>query len=128
MFFKSIKWDDVYNKRITPPLVPIIKSETSTDYFDKKFTAENPELTPPPDDGIYHSTPGLCLLSSSSSLSVKVLPRIMVTFSTIFDFVYTLCHDRSRPLCRVDNDAIRHSFVLLEQMVHGDCGEYINKP
>ena len=51
MFFKSINWGDVYNKRITPPFIPIIHSETSTDYFDKEFTAENPELTPPPDEG-----------------------------------------------------------------------------
>jgi serine/threonine protein kinase len=51
VFFETINWDDVYNKRITPPLVPFILSETSTDYFDKEFTAENPELTPPPDEG-----------------------------------------------------------------------------
>ena len=47
MFFKSINWDDVYNKRITPPFIPIIWSQTSTDYFDKEFTAKNPQLTPP---------------------------------------------------------------------------------
>ena len=63
MFFETINWDDVYNKRITPPLVPFILSETSTDYFDKEFTAENPELTPPPDEGNgYHSTPDPSLI------------------------------------------------------------------
>ena len=87
MFFKSINWDDVYNKKIAPPFVPFIQSETSADYFDKEFTADNPELTPPPDDGIYHTAPDRCLLSSFSSLSVQVLPRIMVTYSKIFDFV-----------------------------------------
>ena len=47
MFFESINWDDVYNKKITPPLVPFILSQTSTDYFEEEFTAENPQLTPP---------------------------------------------------------------------------------
>ncbi|CAI8038472.1 RAC-beta serine/threonine-protein kinase A [Geodia barretti] len=70
VFFKSINWDDVYSKRITPPFVPIIKSETSTDYFDKEFTDQNPELTPPPDDGPPEDP-----------------------FKD-FDFVYTFCHDR----------------------------------
>ncbi|CAI8003942.1 Serine/threonine-protein kinase N2, partial [Geodia barretti] len=47
VFFESINWDDVYNKKITPPLVPFILSQTSTDYFEEEFTAENPQLTPP---------------------------------------------------------------------------------
>ncbi|CAI8034825.1 RAC-beta serine/threonine-protein kinase A [Geodia barretti] len=51
VFFKSINWDDVCKKRIIPPIIPVIKSETSTDYFEKEFTDENPELTPPPDEG-----------------------------------------------------------------------------
>jgi RAC serine/threonine-protein kinase len=50
IFFESIIWDDLFNKKIAPPFVPVIKSEQSADYFDKEFTDENPDLTPP-DEG-----------------------------------------------------------------------------
>ena len=64
IFFESIMWDDLFNKKIAPPFVPVIKSEQSADYFDKEFTDENPDLTPP-DEGMP--------LSSYSSLSLSSL-------------------------------------------------------
>ena len=47
VFFETINWDNVYNKMIYPPFVPIVHSQTSTDYFDKKFTDQDPQLSPP---------------------------------------------------------------------------------
>ena len=86
-FFQTINWDDVYHKRIPPPFVPHITSPTSTDYFDKMFTDQNPQLTPP-------TSETLSLSSSSSSsylLSPQVLSKIMVIFSKIFDSVTRFC-------------------------------------
>ena len=52
VFFESTDWDDLYNKRTKPPFIPVFWSDTSTEYFEKRFTDEDPALTPPPDEGI----------------------------------------------------------------------------
>ena len=59
LFFESINWEDLYNRKITPPFVPVVKSDVSTENFDKEFTDEAPELTPP-DEGMLH----VCALDS----------------------------------------------------------------
>lgn len=41
-FFADINWDDLYNKRITPPWVPNIKDDADTRYFDEEFTTMDP--------------------------------------------------------------------------------------
>lgn len=46
-FFSGVNWDDIFHKRIEPPFVPVIKSETDVSYFDEEFTSESAELTPP---------------------------------------------------------------------------------
>lgn len=39
-FFSSINWDDLYNRRITPPFIPQLQDEGDTTYFDTEFTQE----------------------------------------------------------------------------------------
>ncbi len=34
-FFKSIEWDKLYRKEITPPFRPMLTSDTDTSYFDQ---------------------------------------------------------------------------------------------
>lgn len=46
-FFSSINWNDLLQKKITPPFKPQVTSETDTRYFDSEFTGESVELTPP---------------------------------------------------------------------------------
>ena len=45
-FFLSINWEDLVNKRITPPFKPQITDDTDTRSFDSQFTDEGVELTP----------------------------------------------------------------------------------
>ncbi|KAJ1911696.1 Serine/threonine kinase [Tieghemiomyces parasiticus] len=45
-FFKSINWDDILHKRVTPPYVPQVKSRLDISNFDEEFTRERPVLTP----------------------------------------------------------------------------------
>uniref|UniRef100_A0A8C7AQW2 non-specific serine/threonine protein kinase n=1 Tax=Neovison vison TaxID=452646 RepID=A0A8C7AQW2_NEOVI len=37
-FFASIVWQDVYEKKLSPPFKPQVTSETDTRYFDEEFT------------------------------------------------------------------------------------------
>lgn len=46
-FFASVNWQDVFERKITPPFKPNIRSETDVSYFDTDFTREAPQLTPP---------------------------------------------------------------------------------
>lgn len=45
-FFRNFNWDDVYHKRIPPPMLPQIKDPTDTSNFDSEFTSVTPVLTP----------------------------------------------------------------------------------
>ncbi|CAH1389278.1 unnamed protein product [Nezara viridula] len=47
VFFSSINWTDLYQKKIQPPFKPLVTSDTDTSYFDSEFTGESVELTPP---------------------------------------------------------------------------------
>ena len=42
-YFSGINWEDAWNKKLEPPFVPILKSETDLTYFDKMFTEEKIE-------------------------------------------------------------------------------------
>ena len=42
-YFLGINWDDAWNRKLNPPFVPILKSETDLTYFDKMFTEEKIE-------------------------------------------------------------------------------------
>ncbi|XP_032478566.1 RAC-alpha serine/threonine-protein kinase isoform X2 [Phocoena sinus] len=46
-FFASIAWQDVYEKKLSPPFKPQVTSETDTRYFDEEFTAQIITITPP---------------------------------------------------------------------------------
>ncbi|KAH8361895.1 hypothetical protein KR200_007129 [Drosophila serrata] len=50
-FFASINWTDLVLKKIQPPFKPQVTSDTDTRYFDKEFTGESVELTPPDPTG-----------------------------------------------------------------------------
>lgn len=45
-FFRNINWDDIYHKRVPPPMIPQISSATDTSNFDTEFTSVTPVLTP----------------------------------------------------------------------------------
>jgi len=46
-FFNNVNWQDVFDKKIPVPFKPQVTSITDTRYFDKTFTAQPVELTPP---------------------------------------------------------------------------------
>ena len=45
-FFRSIDWDLLYNKQISPPYKPRVQSEMDLEHFDPQFTNEPVLLTP----------------------------------------------------------------------------------
>ncbi|KAK3742240.1 hypothetical protein QZH41_009002 [Actinostola sp. cb2023] len=45
-FFRSINWEKLEARQITPPFKPKIKSRTDVENFDRDFTREDPKLTP----------------------------------------------------------------------------------
>lgn len=45
-FFRGLNWRDLLEKKIQPPFVPEITSDTDTRYFDRQFTTEPVNLTP----------------------------------------------------------------------------------
>ncbi|KAI9891078.1 MAG: Serine/threonine kinase [Vezdaea aestivalis] len=45
-FFRTVNWDDIYNKRQATPFQPQIKDATDTSNFDSEFTSVTPVLTP----------------------------------------------------------------------------------
>ena len=40
-FFRDINWQDVWDRKIEPPFVPILKNEQDLKYFDSSFTDES---------------------------------------------------------------------------------------
>jgi len=42
VFFKGINWNDVYDMKLSPPIVPRIASDEDPSNFDKLFTDQNP--------------------------------------------------------------------------------------
>lgn len=38
-FFRNLDWDDLYHKRIIPPIVPILAATNDLSNFDSKFTS-----------------------------------------------------------------------------------------
>lgn len=49
-FFRSIDWDELYNKEITPPYVPQTQQAADVAFVDPEFLAETPEETPVQDN------------------------------------------------------------------------------
>uniref|UniRef100_H2Z684 non-specific serine/threonine protein kinase n=1 Tax=Ciona savignyi TaxID=51511 RepID=H2Z684_CIOSA len=46
-FFSNIVWQDILDKKAPVPFKPQVTSSTDTRYFDKEFTAQPVQLTPP---------------------------------------------------------------------------------
>lgn len=46
-FFSTIEWSKLIDKRLEPPFRPQVSSDSDTCYFEKEFTGENVQLTPP---------------------------------------------------------------------------------
>ncbi|MBN3295036.1 PKN2 kinase, partial [Amia calva] len=47
LFFRSVDWQGLLEKKVKPPFVPTLKGCTDVSNFDEAFTAEAPVLTPP---------------------------------------------------------------------------------
>ena len=45
-FFRTIDWEQLQNKQISPPYKPLIRSERDLEHFDPTFTEEPVQLTP----------------------------------------------------------------------------------
>lgn len=45
-FFRSIEWDLLERRQITPPYKPSVKSDRDLEHFDPQFTSEPVQLTP----------------------------------------------------------------------------------
>lgn len=45
-YFEGLDWSDVYHKRIRPPYVPHLRSETDVSHFDQDFLRMTPRLSP----------------------------------------------------------------------------------
>ena len=45
-FFRNINWDDIRDKKVSPPFMPKITNPTDTSNFDSEFTSVTPVLTP----------------------------------------------------------------------------------
>jgi RAC serine/threonine-protein kinase len=58
VFFETIDWDALQEKKIVPPFKPQVLNETDTRNFDIEFTGESVELTPPEDDNPLSDTFG----------------------------------------------------------------------
>ena len=44
-FFSDINWDALLEKRVTPPFIPKVRSQTDTSQIDSDFTDEVPRET-----------------------------------------------------------------------------------
>ncbi|KAF7726347.1 hypothetical protein EC973_008927 [Apophysomyces ossiformis] len=51
-YFDVLDWSDVYHKRIRPPYVPNLHSETDFSNFDEDFLRMSPRLSPVVDDAL----------------------------------------------------------------------------
>lgn len=45
-FFKFVNWDDVLQRRLEPPIKPILRSDDDVSQFDTKFTKQIPVDSP----------------------------------------------------------------------------------
>jgi len=55
-FFRSMHWDDLLLRKISPPFVPTITSSEDVSNFDEEFTSEDAILTPPKESRIISET------------------------------------------------------------------------
>lgn len=46
LYFETIDWNFIYTKRIRPPYIPNLYSETDFSHFDSEFLKESPRLSP----------------------------------------------------------------------------------
>lgn len=74
-FFAGVNWDDILNRRVPPPYVPVLIGPHDVSNFDDEFTREIPSVSPV--DGVsLHRTIDFCLWwgVSESSLTVLAVP------------------------------------------------------
>lgn len=55
-FFKNIDWDAIYAKKIKPPFIPRISSDSDTKYIDSEFTNLTPVDSYNPQDYLEGNT------------------------------------------------------------------------
>uniref|UniRef100_A0A8C5B0P6 non-specific serine/threonine protein kinase n=1 Tax=Gadus morhua TaxID=8049 RepID=A0A8C5B0P6_GADMO len=71
-YFTLVDWQDVYDKKLVPPFMPQVSSETDTRYFDEEFTAQTITITPP------------------EKCKIPLLAAIISYFSTYINHVYII--------------------------------------
>lgn len=45
-FFKNVNWEDVFHRRLDPPIKPVLRSDDDVSQFDTKFTRQIPVDSP----------------------------------------------------------------------------------
>ena len=84
-FFRNINWDDIRDKKVTPPFMPQITSATDTSNFDSEFTSVTPVLTPVQSG----TTPTLsdCPVLTISQVLTQAMQEEFRGFSYSADFI-----------------------------------------
>lgn len=81
---------DIFYRKIEPPFKPQVTSDTDTRYFDKEFTGESVELTPPDPTGPLGSIaeephfPQVSLFTPKLDILFRVM--VSVTMNTFCQF------------------------------------------
>ena len=84
-FFRNINWDDIRDKKVTPPFMPQITSATDTSNFDSEFTSVTPVLTPVQSGMISHRFD--CPVLTISSVLTQAMQEEFRGFSYSADFI-----------------------------------------
>ncbi|CRK95499.1 CLUMA_CG008968, isoform A [Clunio marinus] len=67
-WFKEIDWNDVFNKKYSPPIKPVIKSVNDTSNFDEYSEEFSPEIANTENEGIRMLRPTVRLIINSTKL------------------------------------------------------------
>uniref|UniRef100_A0AAR2LF01 Protein kinase C n=1 Tax=Pygocentrus nattereri TaxID=42514 RepID=A0AAR2LF01_PYGNA len=86
-FFRSIDWDQLEQKQVTPPFKPQITDDYGLDNFDTQFTNEPVQLTPDDED-------------TCGVLYGKIDPKENVLFQIFHYFQSSTFHINSEDSCR----------------------------
>lgn len=75
-FFKNVNWEDVFARRLDPPIKPVLRSDDDVSQFDTKFTRQIPVDSP--DDSTLSESANLIFQVSVSAHLLIVLKLIMI--------------------------------------------------
>ena len=134
-FFSCINWKKLSERQMEPPFKPLVSSETDTRYFDKEFTGENVQLTPPStksghfpknsyfDSFSYYGSKA-SLNSQQSYMSIKSTGQVN---SDRFDLKSLLGRSPDlRSSAATSNENLTHCFIKRSKFTHGSLNEINN--